>query len=100
MVMTHAWCYGLRELPGEIAGKSCVRPLFLPVCFFICLVGTLWKDGGVRFFGIFGSAELDIRAHLMIGWPLKFSMLVGYPWGLLEAPVDFIAVVEHRLIPA
>ena len=38
--------------PGEVAGKSYVRPLFLPVCF-LYLVGTLKNDGGVRFSGIF-----------------------------------------------
>ena len=102
MVMMHVRCYGLREHPEEIAGKSYVRPLFLPVCFSVqsVLLKTMVR---VRFSGIFGSVGLDAWAHLMISWLLKFSMLVGgLPTGslVLEAPVHFIAVFEHRLIPA
>ena len=82
MVMMHVWCYGLRGLPGEIAGKSCVRPLFLPNCVFCFVVYSL-KRWWVRFSGIFGLVLLEIRAHLVIGWLLKFSCWeVAYSWGL------------------
>ena len=76
MVMMHVRCYGLRVHPGEIAGTFYVRLLFLLAEFF-CLVGTLLFGGGVRFSGIFGLDEPGILAHPTVGWPSRFSMLVG-----------------------
>ena len=67
MVIMHVWCYGLRWLPGEIASKSCVRPLFLLFEFF-CSVGTLLFGGVIKFFGIFGLVGLGIQAHPLVAW--------------------------------
>ena len=95
----HVWFIGIKEHFGEIAGKNNVRPLFLLPGFF-CLVAR-FRSWGFMFW------------HLWIGraqhpGPAPPSQQVGLEvfnvgkWLThgdlaLEARVDFLAVVEHRL---
>ena len=104
MVMMHVWFIGHREHFGEFAGKSTVRPLFLLFCFYL-----FSRKSRVRFWGL-------ILWHLWIGrarhpGPAPLPRHVGVEvlnvggwlahWDFaLEVDVDFLAVVEHRLIPA
>ena len=103
MAMTHVRFIGLRGHPGEIAGKQMVRPLFLQELFF-CLVEILKK----RFWGLvswylwIGRAKNpgpDYSQHLSVevfnvgGWLTHGDLA-------LDTEVDFLAVTEHRLIPA
>ena len=97
MVMRHVWFIGLRRHFGEIAGKGYAR-------FFL-----FGRNSWVRFWGL-------ILWHLWIGrakhpGPASPSHHVGLEvfnvgeWLThgdlaLEAGVDFLAVVEHPLIPA
>ena len=69
--------------PGEIAGKNMVRPLFLLYWFF-CLVRILGKG----FWGHLGIEVLNVG-----GWLTHGDLA-------LDAGVDFLAVAEHKLIPA
>ena len=69
----HVWCIGLRVHSGEIAGKICVI-LFLPSSS-CSVVGTLWNDFGGSCSGICEDLAVD-------------------------AEVDYLVVVEHRLLPA
>ena len=92
--------FGLREHPGEIAGKNKVSHLFLLIWFF-CLGEILRFGSGVWYSGIFGLGGPEILGQAL-HVQLRSSMLVV---GLLmvtmalEAEIDFLAVVEHRLIP-
>ena len=103
MVIMHVWFVGLWEHHGEIAGGHMVRPLFLLSEFF-CLVEILWKGSGVWYFGImdwegssswafFYSPHLGIEILNVGGWLTHGDLA-------LDTGVDFLAVVEHRLIPA
>ena len=90
------------EASPKIAGKRFVRPLFLPILFSV-LVGTLYIVSGGK-----------VTRHLWIGrarhpGPSRSRLAIeGFNVGgwlthgdlVLEAPVDFIAAVEHWLIPA
>ena len=89
---------------GEIAGKNNIRPLFLLSGFF-CLVGIPAK----RFWGLvfwhfwIGRARhpgppsepqhVSLEFHNVGGWLTHGDLALG-------AGVDFLAVAEHRLIPA
>ena len=90
---------------GEIAGKKSVRPLFLLFEFF-CLVGILGMGFGVLSFGICGLGGLGILGPTLLPAPhLGVEVLNVGGWlthgdVALEARVDFLAVVEHQLIPA
>ena len=104
MVIMHVWFIGLRGHHGEIAGKHMVRPLFLLLEFF-CLVEILGKGFGVWFSGSCGLGGLGILGLLLILLTsvLRFSMLEGWLTHgdlALDTGVDFLAVAEHRLIPA
>ena len=104
MVIMHVWFIGLRGHSGEIAGKNNVRPLFL-LCGFFCLVEILENVFGVEFFGIFWAGRarhlgqpslprhVGLEFHNVGGWLTHGDLA-------LEAGVDFLAVAEHRLIPA
>ena len=104
MVIMHVWFIGLREHHGEIAGKHMVRPLFLLVEFF-CLVEILGKGSGVWYSGILwigrarhpGPSSTNPRLGIEVlnvgGWLTHGDLA-------LDTGVDFLAVVEHRLIPA
>ena len=103
MVMMHVWFIGLTGHSGEFAGKSIVGPLFFLAGFF-CLVEFLGFAFGVLSCGIFGLGGLNT-----LGQHPRFHQValeVFNVWGwlthgdlALEAGVDFLAVVEHRLIP-
>ena len=104
MVMMHVWFIGLRGHFGEIAGKQNVRPLFLLFEIF-CLVGILGRGfGGLVFWHLWigrarhpgpNSTPLHIGVEVLnVGGWLTHGDLA------LDARVDFLAVVEHRLIPA
>ena len=78
-----------------------VRPLFLVLGFFF-VVDTRPFGGEVCLFGICGLVEPDIRVRILIvsfkvihvgGWLTHGDLVLG-------AEVDFLAIVEHRLIPA
>ena len=93
MVMMRVWFIGLREHFGEFAGKSMVRPLF-----WVCLFS---RNSRVRFWGL-------ILWLSWVGRPPSLPRHVGVEFlnvGIhgdlaLEVGVDFLAVAEHRLIPA
>ena len=101
--MMHAWFIGLRVHFGEIAAKNKIRLLF---SFRVFLLS---RNSLVRFWGV-------VVWHLWIGrvrhpGPSPSDRFFGVEvfnvgcWLThcdlaLEAKVDFLAVVEHRLIPA
>ena len=104
MVIMHMWFIGIKGALREIAGKSMVRSLFLLVGSFCLLRIRGYGSGGL------------ILWHLWIGrarhpGPASNSQHVGLEvfnvgeWLTrgdlaLEAQVDFLAVVEHRLLLA
>ena len=47
IAMMHVWLFGLKERPGEIAGTSMLKPLFLPIRFFLSS-----RNFRVRFWGL------------------------------------------------
>ena len=96
MVMMHVWFIGLRRQFGETAGKSMVRPLFLLLGFF-CLVGIQGCGFGVLFIW---HLWISRAQHPGPGCIEVFNLGGWLTHGDLEAKVDFLAVVEHRLIPA
>ena len=102
MAVMHVWCSGLMEHPGEIAGKIFVKTSFSPLFVFLLsrISGFLWCGvvlwhlwiGRARHPGP-GSVPFLIQVLNVGGWltHCDFALDVG---------VDFLAVVEHRLIPA
>ena len=93
------------EHPGEIAGEIYARPLFLLLFVFLLSRMSGFFVGWEWFFGIFGLVELGILGQVLPLFLLKFSMLgeggeLTHGDFVLGAEVDFLAVVEHRLIPA
>ena len=84
----HVWFIGIKGHFGEIAGKSTVRPFFSSFGFFFCLVGILGTVLGFN-----PLAFVDCEVLNVGGWLTHWDLA-------LEAGVDFLAVVEHRLIPA
>ena len=104
VVMMHVWFIGLRGHCGEIAGKSTVRPLFLLQGFFL-----FSRNSRVRFWGLIlwylwigrakhpgpapPSQHVGLEVFNVGGWLTDGDLA-------LEGGVDFLAVVEHRLIPA
>ena len=103
MVMMHVWFIGLREHFGEFAGGQIIRPLFLLFEFLFS------RTSMVRFWGLvfwhlwIGRARhpgpsstlpyLGIEVLNVGGWLTHGDLA-------LDTGVDFLAVVEHRLIPA
>ena len=102
MVMMHVWFIGLKGHFGEVAGKNNVRPLFLLFGFF-CLVEILGYWGLVIWHLWIGRSRHpgpnSVPPHVGVevlnvgGWLTHGDLS-------LWARVDFLAVVEHRLIPA
>ena len=100
MVIMHVWFTGLKGHSGEFAGESIVGPLFLPF-LFSCLIRILEYGFGDWYLWIgrarhpgppSGSHHVGVEVLNVGGWPHGDLAL--------EAGVDFLAVVEHRLIPA
>ena len=62
MVIMHVWCTGA----GGALWRN-YRQKVTSLCFF-CLVGTRWKDSGVKLSGICGLAGLRIQGleHLAV----------------------------------
>ena len=104
MVMMHVWFIGLLEHFGEIAGKNNVRP-FSPLRDFL----FSWNSRE-RFWGLIFCIFLDWEgstswAHIPLplhsgGEVLNVGGWVTHGDLALAAGIDFLAVVEHRLIPA
>ena len=104
LVIMHVWFIGIRGHLGEIAGKNKIRPLFLLIGFF-CLVEILLNASGVYFFWHFWAGRardpgppsqpqhFSLEFHNVGGWLTHGDLA-------LDAGVDFLAVAEHRLIPA
>ena len=89
---------------GALRGNH--RQNLRETCFtqfvFFRLVGTLSNGSGVWYFGIYGLVGLviPVLVHVLLLSNIP-EWEVAHSWDLaLEAPVDFLAVVEHRLIPA
>ena len=104
MVIMHVWFIGIREHLGEIAGKNKIRPLFLLFGFF-CLVEILLNVSGVLIFWHFwaGRARHPGPPSQPHSVSLEFFNVGGWLTHgdlALDAGVDFLAVAEHRLIPA
>ena len=105
MVIMHVWyvmCWHieLTEHSEERAGEIYVRPLFL-VFLGVCLNSSFWWRGMLvwhlwigraRHPGP-GAASFAVEVFNVGGW-LTHGDLV------LDTELDFLAVVEHRLIPA
>ena len=102
MAVMHVQCSGLRGHPGEIAGKIFVRPFFSPLFVFLLsrISGCLW--GGVVLWHLWigrarhpgpGSAPFLVEVLNVGGWLTHCDFA-------LDVDVDFLAVVEHWLIPA
>ena len=95
---------GIRGHLGEIAGKNKIRPLFLPFLVFL-----FSRNPTRRFWGLIlwhfwaGRARhpgppsqpqhFSLEFHNVGGWLTHGDLA-------LCAGVDFLAVAEHRLIPA
>ena len=103
MVIKHVRFYGLKGHLGEIASRKTVRPLFLFFLFF-CLVRILGHGIGVQCSGIWiGRAKHPRPPSLSTNVGIEFlNVGVWLTHGdfALEVGVDFLAVAEHRLIPA
>ena len=89
---------------GGIAGKHKIRPLFLLFGFF-CLVEILLNVFGVLIFWHFWAGRA--RHPGPPSWPQHLSLEFFNVGGwlthgdlALDGGVDFLAVAEHRLIPA
>ena len=87
---------------GDIAGKNKLGPLF-PLHGFFCFVETIFVGSGVSFHGMFGLAGRDILDLILRCVVVEVFSLCGWLTHedfALETGVDFLAVVEHRLILA
>ena len=100
----HVWFVGLRGHYGENAGKYMVRPLFLLLEFFCLGRNSRETFCGLEFWHLwigrarhpgpsFTSLHLGIEVLNVGGWLTHGDLA-------LDTGVDFLAVVEHRLIPA
>ena len=80
-----------------------MRPLFLLIGFF-CLLEILLNISGAWFYGISGLGGHDILVHPpspdICVWVLNVGGWLTHGDLALDAGVDFLAVAEHRLIPA
>ena len=100
--------YGLLESGrhlGELAGKNKIRPLFLLFWFF-CLVEILLNDfWGLIFWHFWAGRARHPGPPSQPQQCLVWNFLNVGGWLThgdlaLDAGVDFLAVAEHRLIPA
>ena len=104
MVIMHVWFIGLMVHSGEIAGLKNVRPLFLLFCVFLYSRNPAKRFWGLIFWHFWaGRARhlgppsqpqyISLEVHNVGGWLTHGDLALG-------ADVDFLAVAEHRLIPA
>ena len=103
MVIMHVWFIGLRRHSGEIAGKNKVRPLFSPYEVFLFSRNSLkWFWGLIFWYLWIGRAKnpgpgshhhLAVEVFHVGGWLTHGDLA-------LDASLDFLAITEHRLIPA
>ena len=101
MVIMHVWCFGLMVHSGEITGKIYVG-LFLPVCVFLFSRNLLERFWGQVLWHLWngrarkplpGLQHVAVEVFNVESWLTPGDFALG-------AQVDFLAVVEHRLIPA
>ena len=96
------WTQG--ALPENFAGKNMVRPLFLLKSFFCLVASSRERFWGLVFWHLWigrarhpgpssTSPHLGIEVLNVGGWLTHGDLA-------LDTCVDFLAVVEHRLIPA
>ena len=104
MVMMHVWFTRLTGHSGEYAGKKYRKTFFSPIFVFL-----FSQNSRVRFWGLIlwylwngrarhpgppsHSHHVGVEVLNVGGWLTHGDLA-------LEARVDFLAVVEHRLIPA
>ena len=104
MVIMHVWFIGLRGHFGEFAGKNMVRPLFLLFRVFLFSRNSRERFWGRVFWHLWirrarhpgpssTSSHLGIEVLNVGGWLTHGDLA-------LDTSVDFLAVVEHRLILA
>ena len=98
----HVWFLGSKGHPGEIAGKNMVRPLSPekvsllsrnPQKRFRCWFSGICGWVGLRILGLVLPIILLLRSLMLVVGLLMVILL----WMLVS---DFLAVTEHRLIPA
>ena len=99
----HVWFSRFKEHPGEIAGKNMVRTLFLLKKFFLFSRNSLKRFWGLLLWYLWiGRAKnpgpasphhLAVEVFNVGGWLTHGDLA-------LDAGLDFLAVTEHRLIPA
>ena len=95
MVIMHVWFIGPEGHPGEIAGKNNIRPLFLLFWVF------LFSRNSTKYFWVLVLWHLWIGRARHPGPPSQPRHLcLQFHNVALDAGVDFLAVAEHRLIPA
>ena len=104
MVIMHVWFIGIRWHLGEIAGTNKIRPLFL-----LFLVFLYSRNSTKRFLGLIlwhfwaGRTRHPGPLSQLHSVSLEFFNVGGWLTHgdlALDAGVDFLAVAEHRLIPA
>ena len=102
MVIMHVWFIRFKGHPGVIAGKNMVRPFSLKKVFLFSrnsverfwglMLCCLWI-GGAKNPGPGSPHHLAVEV-LNVGGSLTHGDLA------LDGGLDFLAVTEHRLIPA
>ena len=106
MVIMHVWFIGLQEaLRRNCRLKHMVRPLFLLFWFFLFSRNLTKHFKGLIFWHFLGwggvrhpgppskPRHVSLEFHSVGGWLTHGDIA-------LDAGVDFLAVAEHRLIPA
>ena len=100
--MMHAWFIGFKVHPGDIAGKNMVRPFFFLPIFLNSRNYPKRFRGLIFWFLWIGRAKnpwpgplhhLAVEVFNVGGWLTHGDLA-------LSVSLDFLAVTEHRLIPA
>ena len=98
----HVWFFGLKGAPWRNCRLKECKTSFSPLCVFLYSRYSL-KNGGERCFGFCGSGGLVTR--VLFSGSMSVEMFNVGCWlthgdMVLETRVDFLTVVEHRLVPA